>query len=257
MLAKRIIACLDVKDGVVVKGKRFENLIYGGDPIELAEKYCQECVDELVFLDISASLESRRTMIEVAKKVAEKIDVPFTIGGGVRDVETASELIYAGADKVSINTAAVENPRLIEKIASKFGSQAVVVAVDAKRTELGFEVFVLSGKKRTMMKLQDWLSLVQDFGAGEVLLTSIDKDGTKEGFDTEMISQARKVLKIPIIASGGAGRKEHFLQAFKAGADAALAASIFHFSEMNVIQLKKYLQSEGVPVRLEEGESTC
>ncbi|MCS7175857.1 imidazole glycerol phosphate synthase subunit HisF [Pseudothermotoga sp.] len=257
MLAKRIIACLDVKDGVVVKGKRFENLIYGGDPVKLAEKYCQECVDELVFLDISASLESRRTMIEVAKRVAEKIDVPFTIGGGVRDIETASELIYAGADKVSINTSAVENPKLIEKIASKFGSQAVVVAVDAKRTEIGFEVFVLSGKKRTMMRLQDWLSLVQDFGAGEVLLTSIDKDGTKGGFDIEMISQARKVLKIPIIASGGAGREEHFLQAFEAGADAALAASIFHFSEMNVIQLKRYLLSKGVPIRLEEGGSTC
>lgn len=257
MLAKRIIACLDVRDGVVVKGKRFENLVYGGDPVELAEKYCRECVDELVFLDISASLESRKTMIEVAKKVAERIDVPFTIGGGVRNLETASELIYAGADKVSINTAAVENPKLIEKIASKFGSQAVVVAVDAKRTETGFEVFVLSGKERTMMKLEEWFSSVQNLGAGEVLLTSIDRDGTKEGFDIEMISLARSVLRIPIIASGGAGKEEHFLQAFMAGADAALAASIFHFKEVDVIQLKRYLKSKNIPIRLDcskEGE---
>lgn len=257
MLAKRIIACLDVKDGVVVKGKRFENLVYGGDPVELAERYNSECIDELVFLDISASLESRRTMIEIAKKVAERIDIPFTIGGGIRDLDVASELIYAGADKVSINTAAVENPKLIEKIASKFGSQAVVVAIDAKRTEIGFEVFVLSGKKRTGMKLGEWLSFVQDLGAGEVLLTSIDRDGTKEGFDIEMISLARNFLKIPIIASGGAGEEEHFLQAFMVGADATLAASIFHFKEVDVIQLKKYLKSKNIPIRLDcskEGE---
>ncbi|WP_448523454.1 imidazole glycerol phosphate synthase subunit HisF [Pseudothermotoga sp.] len=251
MLAKRIIACLDVKDGMVVKGRQFENLVYGGDPVELAQRYCESCIDELVFLDITASLESRRTMIHVVKKVAEKTDIPFTVGGGVRDVETASQLIYAGADKVSINTAAVENPKLIEKIASRFGSQAVVVAVDAKRTQLGFEVFTLSGKKATGIKLEDWLRNVQELGAGEILLTSIDKDGTKEGFDLELISLARKVLKIPLIASGGAGTKQHFLEAFKAGADAVLGASVFHFGLIDVQDLKRYLSENGISVRLD------
>lgn len=251
MLAKRIIACLDVKDGMVVKGRQFENLVYGGDPVELAERYCRSCVDELVFLDITASLESRRTMIEVVKKVAERIDIPFTVGGGIRDVETAAELIYAGADKVSVNTAAVQNPKLIEEIATRFGSQAVVVAVDAKRTEKSFEVFVLSGKRPTGIKLEDWLTVVQDYGAGEVLLTSIDRDGTKEGFDLELISSAREILKIPLIASGGAGEKRHFFEAFKAGADAALGASVFHFGLIDVIELKKYLLQNGVNVRLD------
>ncbi|HBT38781.1 MAG: Imidazole glycerol phosphate synthase subunit HisF [Thermotoga sp. 50_1627] len=251
MLAKRIIACLDVKDGMVVKGRRFENLVYGGNPVELAQRYCESCIDELVFLDIAASLESRKTMIEVIEKVAEKTDIPFTVGGGIRDVDTASKLIYAGADRVSINTAAIENPRLIEQVASKFGSQAVVVAVDAKRTQLGFEVFTLSGKKATKIKLEEWLRLLQDLGAGEVLLTSIDRDGTKEGFDLELISLARKILKIPLIASGGAGTEQHFLEAFKAGADAALGASVFHFGLIDVRSLKKYLSQNKINMRLD------
>ncbi|KAF2958621.1 imidazole glycerol phosphate synthase cyclase subunit [Thermotoga sp. Ku-13t] len=251
MLAKRIIACLDVKDGVVVKGKHFEDLVYGGDPVELAERYSRQCIDEIVFLDITASFESRKTMIDLVKKVAERVDVPFTVGGGIRDLETAMELIYAGADKVSVNTAAVENPRLVEKIATRFGSQAVVVAIDTKRTEIGFEVFVMSGKKATGIRLEDWLVEIQQRGAGEILLTSIDTDGTKDGFDIELIRRARQISKLPLIASGGAGRQQHFLEAFRAGADAALGASVFHFGLLDVIQLKRYLFENGVNVRLD------
>lgn len=251
MLAKRIIACLDVKDGVVVKGKHFEDLVYGGDPVELAERYSRQCIDEIVFLDITASFESRKTMIDLVKKVAERVDVPFTVGGGIRDLEIAAELIYAGADKVSVNTAAVENPRLVEKIATRFGSQAVVVAIDTKRTEIGFEVFVMSGKKATGIRLEDWLVEIQQRGAGEILLTSIDTDGTRDGFDIELIRRARQISKLPLIASGGAGRQQHFLEAFRAGADAALGASVFHFGLLDVIQLKRYLFENGVNVRLD------
>lgn len=251
MLAKRIIACLDVKDGVVVKGKHFENLVYGGDPVELAERYSRQCIDEIVFLDITASFESRKTMIDLVKKVAERVDVPFTVGGGIRDLETATELIYAGADKVSVNTAAVENPQLVEKIATRFGSQAVVVAIDTKRTEIGFEVFVMSGRRATGIRLEDWLVEIQQRGAGEILLTSIDTDGTKNGFDIELIRRARQISKLPLIASGGAGRQQHFLEAFRAGADAALGASVFHFGLLDVIQLKRYLFENGVNVRLD------
>lgn len=250
---KRIVACLDVKDGKVVKGRQFVDFVYAGDPLQLAEKYCEAGVDELVFLDITASLESRRTMIELAKKVAERVKVPFTVGGGIRDVETAAELIYAGVDKVSINTAAIENPELIEQLASRFSPEAVVAAVDAKKTDKGYEVVVLSGTKTTGMRLEEWLRIVQDLGAGEVLLTSIDRDGTKEGFDLEMISKAKEVLKIPLVASGGAGRKEHFLEAFRAGADAALGASVFHFGLIDIAELKRYLLENGVGVRLNAG----
>jgi len=251
MLAKRIIACLDVKDGRVVKGTRFENLRDSGDPVELGEFYSEIGVDELVFLDITASVEKRRTMLELVERVAERIDIPFTVGGGIHDFETAAELILRGADKVSINTAAVEDPSLITRIAETFGSQAVVVAVDAKRVDGKFVVFTYSGKKNTGILLEDWVREVERRGAGEILLTSIDHDGTKAGYDLEMISFVRNLVNIPIIASGGAGEMEHFLEAFKAGADAALAASVFHFREIDVRSLKEYLRRNGVNVRLE------
>lgn len=250
MLAKRIIACLDVKNGRVVKGTRFENLRDSGDPVELGEFYSEIGVDELVFLDITASVEKRRTMLELVERVAERIDIPFTVGGGIHDFETAAELILRGADKVSINTAAVEDPSLITRIAETFGSQAVVVAVDAKRVDGKFVVFTYSGKKNTGIPLEDWVREVERRGAGEILLTSIDHDGTKAGYDLEMISFVRNLVNIPIIASGGAGEMEHFLEAFKAGADAALAASVFHFREIDVRSLKEYLRRNGVNVRL-------
>ncbi|KAF2959171.1 MULTISPECIES: imidazole glycerol phosphate synthase subunit HisF [unclassified Thermotoga] len=251
MLAKRIIACLDVKDGRVVKGTNFENLRDSGDPVELGKFYSEIGIDELVFLDITASVEKRKTMLELVEKVAEQIDIPFTVGGGIHDFETASELILRGADKVSINTAAVEDPSLITKIARTFGSQAVVVAIDAKRVDGEFVVFTYSGKKNTGILLRDWVVEVERRGAGEILLTSIDRDGTKAGYDTEMIRFVRPLTTLPIIASGGAGKMEHFLEAFLAGADAALAASVFHFREIDVRELKEYLKKHGVNVRLE------
>nr|5TQL_A Chain A, Imidazole glycerol phosphate synthase subunit HisF [Thermotoga maritima MSB8]5TQL_B Chain B, Imidazole glycerol phosphate synthase subunit HisF [Thermotoga maritima MSB8] len=250
-LAKRIIASLDVKDGRVVKGSNFENLRDSGDPVELGKFYSEIGIDELVFLDITASVEKRKTMLELVEKVAEQIDIPFTVGGGIHDFETASELILRGADKVSINTAAVENPSLITQIAQTFGSQAVVVAIDAKRVDGEFMVFTYSGKKNTGILLRDWVVEVEKRGAGEILLTSIDRDGTKSGYDTEMIRFVRPLTTLPIIASGGAGKMEHFLEAFLAGADAALAASVFHFREIDVRELKEYLKKHGVNVRLE------
>ncbi|PLV59788.1 imidazole glycerol phosphate synthase subunit HisF [Thermotoga sp. KOL6] len=251
MLAKRIIACLDVKDGRVVKGTNFENLRDSGDPVELGKLYSEEGIDELVFLDITASVEKRRTMLELVEKVAEEIDIPFTVGGGIHDFETASELILRGADKVSINTAAVEKPELITKIARTFGSQAVVVAIDAKRIDGKFVVFTYSGKKNTGILLENWVQEIEKRGAGEILLTSIDRDGTKMGYDVEMIEFVRSLTGLPIIASGGAGEMKHFLEAFNAGADAALAASVFHFREIDVKKLKKFLKDHGISVRME------
>ncbi|MCD6551177.1 imidazole glycerol phosphate synthase subunit HisF [Thermotoga sp.] len=251
MLARRIIACLDVKDGRVVKGTNFENLRDSGDPVELGKLYSKIGIDELVFLDITASVEKRKTMLELVESVAEQVDIPFTVGGGIHDFETAAELILRGADKVSINTAAVEKPGLITKIADTFGSQAVVVAIDAKRVNGRFVVFTYSGKKNTGILLSDWVREVEERGAGEILLTSIDRDGTKMGYDVEMIRFVRPLTNLPIIASGGAGKMEHFLEAFRAGADAALAASVFHFQEINVVELKKFLKDHGVNVRLE------
>ncbi|WP_448376079.1 imidazole glycerol phosphate synthase subunit HisF [Fervidobacterium sp.] len=250
MLAKRIIACLDVKDGSVVKGVSFEELRYSGDPILLAKLYSKLLVDELVFLDVTASVEKRKIIAELVSKIAEQLDIPFTVGGGINSYEIAAELITNGADKVSINTAAIENPDLITKIANKFGRQAVVVAVDVKRYSGEFIVFSHSGKKNTGIRLKDWLVEVQERGAGEVLLTSIDRDGTKFGYDLEMLILARDVLDIPIIASGGAGDFAHFLEVFNIGIDAALAASIFHYGEISPIKLKEYLYENGVCVRL-------
>lgn len=250
MLAKRLIACLDVKDGVVVKGVQFENLIYGGDPVLLAKRYVEEGVDELVFLDITATYENRRTLVELVERIAENIDVPFTVGGGVNSLELASEIIYRGADKVTLNTAAVEHPRLITELADRFGSQAVVVAIDVRRTSSGYEVFTVSGRKRTGIRYEDHLLEVQSRGAGELLVTSIDRDGTKDGYDLETIRIAKRLTKLPLIVSGGAGRVEHFLEAFAAGADAALAASIFHFELVKLRELKLFLAGHGVPVRI-------
>ncbi|MCD6545303.1 MAG: imidazole glycerol phosphate synthase subunit HisF [Thermotogae bacterium] len=254
MLAKRIIACLDVKDGKVVKGTKFENLKYSGDPVELGIRYSDEGIDELVFLDITASIEKRKTMIKTVEKVAENITIPFAIGGGIWQSDLAFELIYRGADKVSLNSGAVDNPKLITEIAKKFGSQAVIVAIDAKRTALGFEVFTHSGKKATGMKLEDWIMKVEKLGAGEIMLTSIDKDGTRDGYDIEMLKAVRKLVNIPIIISGGAGKKKHFLEAFNNGADAALAASVFHYKKIEILELKRYLHKNGVFVRIVENE---
>ncbi len=254
MLAKRIIPCLDVKDGRVVKGINFVNLIDAGDPVEQAEVYDREGADELVFLDITASYEKRSIMIDVVKKAAERVFMPLTVGGGIRTIEDIRNLLLAGADKVSINTAAVKNPSLIKESAKIFGSQCIVVAIDVKRTKKNgktfFEVFIHGGRTPTGLDAIAWAKKVEDLGAGEILLTSMDTDGTKSGYDLEVLEIIANEVKIPVIASGGAGKKEHFLEAFKAGASAALAASIFHFRELSIKEVKKYLKENNIPVRL-------
>lgn len=251
MLAKRIIPCLDVDKGRVVKGINFVQLRDAGDPVELAATYDRENADELCFLDISATHEERKTMVNVAEKVAEKVFMPFIIGGGIRTIQDITNLLNAGADKVSINTAAVENPHFIEEASSRFGSQCIVVAIDAKRTKEGFEVFTHGGRKPTGIDTIWWAREVERLGAGEILLTSIDRDGTKIGFDLELTKAVCEEVSIPVIASGGAGRLEHFEEVFnKTGADAALAASLFHFGEMRIGDLKSYLNNKGIPVRL-------
>ena len=252
MLTKRIIPCLDVKDGRVVKGVRFLSLRDAGDPVEVAKIYEKQKADELVFLDITASHEGRRTMIEVVRRVARNIFMPFTVGGGVSGIEDIRSLLSAGADKVSINTAAVKNPKLMTVAARRFGSQCIVVAIDAKRTALKkWEVFINGGRTPTGIDAVGWAKRAQKLRAGEILLTSMDFDGTKDGFDIALTSAISKNLKIPVIASGGAGTKEHFLDVFKHGhADAALAASIFHYGEYKVDDVKRYLKSKSVNVRI-------
>lgn len=250
MLTKRIIPCLDVKDGRVVKGTKFENLRDAGDPVEVAKVYERELADELVFLDITASLDKRKTVVELVRKVAERVFMPFTVGGGIRSLEDIREILKAGADKVSINTSAVENPRLVYESAKRFGSQCIVVAIDAKRVGKTWKVFTHSGKKESSWEALSWAKEVENLGAGEILLTSIDKDGTKEGYDLELIGEVSSRVNIPVIASGGAGRMEHFLEAFKVGADACLGASVFHFKEISIIKLKEFLRERGIPVRL-------
>nr|4EVZ_A Chain A, HisF-LUCA [synthetic construct]4EVZ_B Chain B, HisF-LUCA [synthetic construct] len=252
MLAKRIIPCLDVKDGRVVKGVNFENLRDAGDPVELAARYDEEGADELVFLDITASHEGRETMLEVVERTAEQVFIPLTVGGGIRSVEDASRLLRAGADKVSINTAAVKNPELITEAAEEFGSQAVVVAIDAKRVGGGWEVFTHGGRKPTGLDAVEWARKVVELGAGEILLTSMDRDGTKAGYDLELTRAVSEAVSVPVIASGGAGELEHFAEVFELeGADAALAASIFHFGEITIREVKAYLRERGIEVRLE------
>jgi cyclase len=251
MLAKRIIPCLDVDKGRVVKGVKFQNLRDAGDPVEVAKSYEEQSADELVFLDITASAEERKIMIEVVQRVAETIFIPFTVGGGVSSLEDIRRLLSAGADKVSINTAAVKNPQLIYESAKRFGSQCIVVAIDAKRSERGWEVYIHGGRTPTGLDAVEWAKRVESLGAGEILLTSMDADGTKKGYDIELCRAVASAVSIPVIASGGAGAMEHFYEVFtQTNVDAALAASLFHFKEVSIPELKAYLKNKGVHVRL-------
>jgi cyclase len=251
MLAKRIIPCLDVDKGRVVKGVKFQNLRDAGDPVEVAKSYEEQSADELVFLDITASAEERKIMIEVVQRVAETIFIPFTVGGGVSSLEDIRRLLSAGADKVSINTAAVKNPQLIYESAKRFGSQCIVVAIDAKRSERGWEVYIHGGRTPTGLDAVEWAKRVESLGAGEILLTSMDADGTKKGYDIELCRAVAFAVSIPVIASGGAGTMEHFYEVFtQTNVDAALAASLFHFKEVSIPELKAYLKNKGVHVRL-------
>ncbi|MBG9794742.1 imidazole glycerol phosphate synthase [Paenibacillus dendritiformis] len=252
MLAKRIIPCLDVKDGRVVKGVNFVQLRDAGDPVELAALYDREGADELVFLDISASVEGRATMVEVVRQTAAEISIPFTVGGGIGRVDDMMRILRAGADKIGINTAAVQQPSLIRDGARRFGSQCIVVAVDARyREEWGeWEVYIHGGRTPTGLRVLEWAREAEKLGAGEILLTSMDADGTKDGFDIRLTRAVSDAVGIPVIASGGAGRAEHFLEAFQqGGADAALAASIFHYKEVSVQEVKETLRQQGVNVR--------
>lgn len=251
MLTKRIIPCLDIKDGRTVKGVNFVGLADAGDPVELAERYAREGADELVFLDISATEEKRRTLAELVYHVAEKVNIPFTVGGGISSVEDVGMLLRAGADKISVNSAAVRRPELIDELASKYGSQCVVVAIDAKRIKGKWLVHLVGGKVPTEIDLFEWAREVERRGAGEILFTSMDHDGTKNGFANQALAILAETLHIPVIASGGAGTKEHFRDAFVEGkADAALAASVFHFREIPIPELKSFLKVARIPVRL-------
>jgi len=251
-LAKRIIPCLDVKNGETVKGINFENLQYAGDPIALAKKYSDEGADELVFLDITATNEGRQTTIKMVENVAKQIFIPFTVGGGIKSIDDMKLLLKAGADKIGINSAAVKNPDLIKEASTYFGSQCVVVAIDAKHVDGDFYVFINAGQKNTGIKLIDWVKKVEALGAGEILLTSMDADGTQNGFDLNMTKLVVDNVNIPIIASGGAGANvEHFVNVFEiANADAALAASIFHYNTLPVPMLKKELKAKNISIRL-------
>ena len=251
MLTKRIIPCLDVKDGQTVKGINFENLKHAGDPLELAKKYSQEGADELIFLDISATNERRKTIANLVEKVAKNVFIPFTVGGGITSLEDIAQILQAGADKISINSAAVKNPDLINDCQQYFGSQCIVVAVDAKKIDNEYYVHINAGKKNTGIKLSYWVQEIENRGAGEILLTSMDFDGTQKGFDIEMNSLVSNLVKIPVIASGGAGpHEEHFRDLFKkTNVDAALAASIFHYETLPIGKLKKKLNFWNIKVR--------
>ncbi len=251
-LAKRIIPCLDVKNGETVKGINFENLQYAGDPIELAKKYSDEGADELVFLDITATNEGRKTTALMVEKVAKQVFIPFTVGGGISSLDDMRRLLKAGADKIAINSAAVKNPDLIKEASDYFGSQCVVVAIDAKKIDNDYFVFINAGKKNTGIKLVDWVEKVEKLGAGEILLTSMDADGTQNGFDIEMLKIVCGHVNIPVIASGGAGAcSKHFVDVFQnAGADAALAASIFHYNTLPISVLKNDLIKNQISIRI-------
>lgn len=251
MLAKRIIPCLDVHGGRVVKGVNFVNIKDAGDPVEIAAIYDKAGADELVFLDITASSDARNIMLDVVKRVAEQVFIPFTVGGGIRSVEDFKEILRAGADKISINSQALKRPQLISEAACKFGSQCVVVAIDAKRRVdgTGWDVFVNGGRINTGKDAVKWAIEAERHGAGEILLTSMDRDGTKIGYDIELLKTISKNINIPVIASGGAGTMEHFYEALEV-ADAALAASLFHYKEIEICNLKKYLREKGIPIRL-------
>lgn len=252
MLTKRIIPCLDIKEGRVVKGIKFLGLRDAGNPVEVAKVYDQNLADELVFLDITASFKERKTLIELVEEIAKNIFMPFTVGGGIRDINDIRDLLNAGADKVSINTAAVKYPDLIVESSSKFGSQCIVVAIDAKKLQAPkWQVYINGGRTATDLDAVEWVKKAADLGAGEILLTSMDYDGTKDGYDLALTKSITDVVNIPVIASGGAGKLEHFYDCFtKASADACLAASIFHYQEYSVKQVKEYLKEKGIPVRL-------
>ncbi len=258
MLVRRIIPCLDcdlsVPGGRVVKGIKFRDICYAGEPAELAKRYCEEGADDLVLLDITATIEKRETMLNVVRKTAEVVTVPFAVGGGIKSMEDIEKVLKAGADKVGINTAAIKNPGLISEGSEKFGSKCIVVAIDGGRTEetkSGYECYVYGGKKSTDVDAIEWAREVEDRGAGEILLTSLDRDGTKVGYDLELTGAVSEAVNIPVIASGGCGKPEHILEVFKkTKAQAALAASIFHYSEYGIRDVKRYLKENGVHVRL-------
>ena len=250
MLTKRIIPCLDVKDGRTVKGVNFVSLRDAGDPVELAQRYAQEGADELVFLDISASEEKRKTLAQLVRHVAQAIDIPFTVGGGISSVEDVGVLLDNGADKVSINSAAVRRPELISELAQRFGTQCIVVAIDAKQIEDEWVVHLVGGKVPTERRLLEWATEAVERGAGELLFTSMDHDGTKQGFANAALKKLSETVSVPVIASGGAGEMTHFVDTFVQGnADAALAASVFHFKEIGIPELKTYLDQHQIPVR--------
>ena len=251
MLTKRIIPCLDIKNGRIVKGVNFINLIDAGDPVVLAKQYAEIGADELVFLDISATLEGRKTMLEMVLKVAAQVNIPFTVGGGISSIEDVDDLLHCGADKVSINSSAIKNPALINELAQKFGSQCVVVAIDAKQINNKWMVHLAGGTIPTQLELFEWAKEVENRGAGEILFTSMDHDGTKAGFANEALAKLSALVNIPIIASGGAGSVQHFIDTFiKGKSDAALAASVFHFGEIKITDLKKELRNNNIEVRL-------
>lgn len=256
MLTKRIIPCLDIKDGQTVKGVNFENLRFAGEAVGLAKSYVEQGADELVFLDITATLENRATLLELVQRIAAEINIPFTVGGGVNSVRDVSVLLNAGADKVSINSAVVKRPALIDELAQEFGSQCVVVAIDAKTDGAQTQVFIHAGKRDTGRLAHEWAKEAQERGAGEILLTSMNQDGTKAGYAVQLTREISESLTIPVIASGGAGNMSHFVEIFQSGkADAALAASIFHFGEIRIPELKRFLADQNIPMRLVSGHA--
>ena len=250
MLTRRIIPCLDIKNGRTVKGVNFEGLRDAGDPVELAKRYSEEGADELVFLDITATLEKRKTLVQLVKRIAAEINIPFTVGGGIKTVDEIEELLKSGADKVSLNSSIVKNPDLINKASDTFGAQAIVAAVDAKNHGTGWNVYIKGGTEDTGLDAMDWMQEVEKRGAGEILLTSMDRDGTKSGFDIDLLKKVNKRVNIPVIASGGAGSIQHCIYAVKlSNADAVLAASIFHFKEIELKELKEKMAEAGIEVR--------
>ncbi len=250
MVKTRIIPCLDVKDGRVVKGINFLNLIDAGDPVEQAKHYSENGADEICFLDISASLENRNTMVNVVRKTANEVFIPLTVGGGISSIKNIHDLLKAGADKVSINSAAIKNPNIIKEASEYFGNQCIVVAVDAKKHNNDWFVYSHGGTKKTDLLAMNWIEKIQNLGAGEILLTSMDKDGTKSGFDNVLLSKVSEFLKIPLIASGGVGTLDHFYDGVTKGrADALLAASVFHFNEISIKEVKKYLKEKNINIR--------
>jgi cyclase len=251
MLKRRIIPCLDIRNGRTVKGVRFVNIVDAGDPVELAKIYAKNGADELVFLDITATIENRQTLVGLVERIASEINIPFTVGGGINSVEDVGSLLRAGADKITINSAAVRRPELIKEIASEFGSQCIVVAIDTNLVDNGWLVFVDGGRTPVNLSAIDWSSKAAGLGAGEILLTSMKNDGTKSGFSIEITAEVSRNVNIPVIASGGAGKMEHFREVFSdTGCSAALAASIFHYGEIGIRELKEYLKNENIEVRI-------